>query len=375
MSNKIPYTKPSMPPMEEYIEEIRDMWETRWITNMGDKYVRFQDMLKSYLGVENIELLTNGHMALELAIQALEMPKSEALEMPKGEIITTPFTFVSTVHAIIRNGFTPVFCDVKRDDFTMDPAKIEDLISEKTRAILPVHVYGNICDVDSIRKIAEKHDIKVLYDGAHAFGESYKGESVGCFGDACCFSFHATKVFNSIEGGAVTYGDPDFGERLSKIKNFGIRNVMEVDEIGPNAKMNEFVAAMGICNLRHLDEEIEKRKAIDTIYRENLADVKGLRLNTLRDEVEPNYAYFPIVIEEDFPCSRNELYEKLLAGNVVAGMRFFPLASAFKCFRGSFDVSATPVAQEESGKVLLLPLYSDLKREDAEKICRMIETA
>jgi len=364
MRGGIPYTRPSMPPFNEYVEEIKRLWETCWITNMGDKHMLFQDMLRSYLGINNIELLTNGHMAIELAIQAMDMPK--------GEIITTPYTFVSTVHAIIRNGFTPVFCDIKADDLTIDPNKIENLITESTRAILPVHVYGNICDTDKIQEIADKHGLKVIYDAAHAFGTKYKGKSVGCFGDASCFSFHATKVFNSIEGGAVLYKDDAFGERLSRIKNFGIRNETEVDEIGTNAKMNEFAAAMGICNLRHLDEEIEKRKSIDTKYREYLTGIKGLRLNSFRDGVEPNHAYFPVFVEEDFPCSRDELYEKLMSKNIFASRRFYPLVSTFRCFKGKFDQSETPVARRISDQALLLPLYSRLKYEDVERVCRII---
>lgn len=364
MPGRITYTRPSMPPMEEYIDEIKDMWDTHWITNMGRKYVLFQDMLRSYLGVEKIELFVNGHMALELALQALDMPK--------GEIITTPFTFVSTVHAIIRSGFKPVFCDIKEDDFTIDPDKIEGLITDRTRAIMPVHVYGNLCDVDSIQEIAVRYNLRIVYDAAHAFGVRYKGKSIACFGDAACFSFHATKVFNSIEGGAVSYKDAAFGERLSKIKNFGIRSATEVDEIGPNAKMNEFAAAMGICNLRHLEEEIEERKRIDSRYREILSDVNGLRLNENRGDAEPNYAYFPIVVEDDFACTRDELYEKLMNEGIAAGRRFYPIASTFNCFEGRFETSDTPVARQMSERVLLLPLYSGLKDEDAERVCRII---
>lgn len=364
MTGIIPYTRPSMPPIEEYIDEIKDMWETHWLTNMGEKHRLFQDMLRFYIGAENIELLTNGHMAIELTIQAMSMPK--------GEIITTPFTFASTVHAIIRSGFKPVFCDIKADDFTIDPDIIENLITQHTRAILPVHVYGNVCDTDRIQEIADKYDIKIIYDAAHAFGVRYKGRSVGNFGDACCFSFHATKVFNSIEGGAVSFSDIAFGEKLSKIKNFGIKNETEVDEIGPNAKMNEFVAAMGICNLRHLDEEIEKRRNIDSKYRENLTDVKGIRLNEIRDNMETNYAYFPIIVEEDFPCSRDELRMRLLAENIFAGRRFYPLVSTLNCFNGRFDASDTPVALDISEQILLLPLYSDLTTSDVERICHII---
>lgn len=355
-----------MPPMEEYVEEIKDIWDSRWLTNTGDKHRSFQDMLKSYLGVDNIELLINGHMAIELAL--------ETLDMPKGEIITTPFTFVSTVHAIIRSGHTPVFCDIRSDDFTIDPGKIESLITEKTRAILPVHVYGNVCDIEKIQAIADSHNLKVLYDAAHAFGVKYNGKSIGRFGDACCFSFHATKVFNSIEGGAVSFSDTVFGERLAKIKNFGIKNATEVDEIGPNAKMNEFVAAMGICNLRHLDEEIEKRKSIDKRYRELLTEVNGIRLNKTQEQVEPNYAYFPVVIEEDYHRSRDELYKKLLKENILAGRRFYPLASSFKCFQGKFDTISTPVAEIISEQILQLPLYADLRSEDINSVYRIIST-
>ena len=364
MTGIIPYTRPSMPPIEEYMEEIQEMWETHWLTNMGDKHIQFQKMLMNYLGVANIELLTNGHMALELALQALDMPK--------GEIITTPFTFVSTVHAIVRNGFTPVFCDIDPIDFTIDPGKIEVLITDRTRAILPVHVYGNICDIDKIQEIADRHGIKVLYDAAHAFGTKYKGKSIGCYGDACCFSFHATKVFNSIEGGAVAYDDTAFGERLERIKNFGIRNRTEVDDIGPNAKMNEFVAAMGICNLRYLDAEIEKRKSIDKKYRELLGDIKGLRLNNHREDAEYNYAYFPIIVENDFACTRDELYKKFHDENIFVDRRFYPLVSTCNCFQGEYDVSATPVALHLSEQVLLLPLFSDLSTEDIDRICRVI---
>lgn len=364
MPESIPYTRPSMPPMEEYIEEIQAMWETHWLTNMGDKHELFRNMLRSYLGVNNIELLTNGHMAIELALQALDMPE--------GEIITTPFTFVSTVHAIIRSGFTPVFCDIDPKDFTINPDKIESLITERTRAILPVHVYGNICHIDRIQEIADQYGIKVLYDAAHAFGAEYKGKGIGCYGDACCFSFHATKVFNSIEGGAVSHNDADFGERLHLIRNFGIRNATEVDEIGPNAKLNEFAAAMGICNLRHIDAEIKKRRNIDKKYRKILGDVKGLRLNAAREDVDPNYAYFPVVIEKEFPCSRDELYEKFLNENKFVSRRFYPLVSTFNCFHGAFDASATPVAMSLSEQALMLPLYSDLSDADAEKICSVI---
>lgn len=364
MPGRITYTRPSMPPMEEYIEEIKDIWEKHWITNMGDKHALFQDMLRSYLGVENIELLVNGHMALELALQALDLPE--------GEIITTPFTFVSTTHAIVRNGHTPVFCDIDPNDFTIDVSKIEDLITDRTVAILPVHVYGNVCDVEGLRKVADKHGLKVLYDAAHAFGESYKGRSIARFGDATCFSFHATKAFNSIEGGAVCFKDRKFSEKLNKISNFGIVNAEAVDEIGLNAKMNEFCAAMGICNLRHLDRNIERRRLITERYRKNLNGVRGLHFNIEQENVESNYTYLPVLIEDEFSCSRDELYNRLETNGINASKRFYPLTNTLKCYHGAFDESLTPVAKDVSERIIMLPLYPDLSFDEVDMICNLI---
>ena len=246
MSNKILVTRSSMPELEEYVEEIRDIWDSHWLTNMGEKHKNLQQQLKDYMKVENVELLTNGHMALELTMQAMNL---------QGEVITSPFTFASTTHAIVRNGLIPVFCDVNPIDFTIDVTKLESLITDKTCAIVPVHVYGNICNVEEIDRIAHKYGLKVIYDAAHTFGEEYKGCGIGTFGDASCFSFHATKVFNTIEGGAVCYKDELLGQRLYNLKNFGIRGPEDVESVGANAKMNEFQAAMGLCNLRHVESE------------------------------------------------------------------------------------------------------------------------
>ena len=272
MDRKILVTRSSLPPMEEYIEEIKSIWESHWLTNMGEKHEALQTELANYLKVPEIELFTNGHMAIEMALQALDLPKG-------GEIITTPFTFASTTHAIVRNGFEPGFCDIDSKTFTMDPARIEELVTEKTCAILPVHVYGNICDVEAIEKIARKYHLKVIYDAAHAFGETYKGIGIGNFGDVSCFSFHATKVFNTIEGGAATYSDKELGKHLYELKNFGIRGPETVVSVGANAKMNEFCAAMGLCNLRHLNEEIEKRRRVVERYRQHLTGISGIQLN------------------------------------------------------------------------------------------------
>lgn len=364
MENSILVTRSSLPTLNEYIDEIKELWDTHWITNMGIKHKTFQHELKNYMNVPYIELLTNGHMAIELTLQALNL---------QGEVITTPFTFASTTHAIIRNGLTPVFCDIDEETYTMDVTKIEDLITDKTCAILPVHVYGNVCNIEEIERIANKYGLKVVYDAAHTFGETYKGVGIGNFGDASCFSFHATKVFNSIEGGAVTFKNENLGSLLYDLKNFGIHGPEDVVSVGANAKMNEFCAAMGICNLRHVDTEIEKRKAVVDRYRSNLEGVKGIKLNSIQKDVKSNYAYFPIVIEEkEFGASREEIFDALAKEGIGARKYFYPLTNTFECFHGRYDVTKTPVALHVSKRVLTLPLYADLSLTDVDRICKII---
>lgn len=364
MDNNILVTRSSMPSMEEYIEEIRSIWDSHWLTNMGEKHKALQAELQKYMGVPAVELLTNGHMALELSLQAMNL---------QGEVITTPFTFASTTHAIVRNGLEPVFCDIDPETYTMDVTQIERLITDRTCAIMPVHVYGNVCNIEEIERIAHKYGLKVLYDAAHTFGETYKGQGIGNFGDASCFSFHATKVFNTIEGGAVCYRDPDMGRRLYELKNFGIHGPEEVDAVGANAKMNEFCAAMGLCNLRHVDEEIAKRRAVVERYREHLEGVDGLRLNVQQPEVRSNYAYFPVVFDENlFGASRNEVMDALAQNGIGARKYFYPLTNTFECFHGKYDVDATPVALHVAKRVLTLPLYADLSMEDVDRICKIV---
>ena len=266
-------TRSSMPLYEEFCEEIKELWDSHWLTNMGKKHKQLQAELEEYLHTPHLTLYTNGHLALENIIIAMNLPKG-------GEIITTPFTFASTTHAIVRCGYTPVFCDINDVDYTIDVDKIESLITDKTVAIIPVHVYGNVCNVEKIDEIAKKHNIKVIYDAAHAFGVEYNGVNSANFGDASMFSFHATKVFNTIEGGAVTYSDDSLVQVLNDIKNFGIRGPESVAYVGGNAKMNEFQAAMGICNLRHIDREIEKRKKVVEYYRSKLGGIDGIKLCT-----------------------------------------------------------------------------------------------
>lgn len=364
MIERIMVTRSSLPPISEYMEEIKGLWDTHWITNMGEKHEKLRRQLTEYLGVKNMDLLVNGHMALELSMQAMNL---------KGEVITTPFTFASTTHAIVRNGLEPVFCDITADDFTIDASKIENLITDRTSAIVPVHVYGNICNVEEIDRIAQKYDLKVIYDAAHAFGTTYKGQGVGTFGDASCYSFHATKVFNTIEGGAVCYKDRDFGLNLYRLKNFGIRGPEKIDAVGANAKMNEFCAAMGICNLRHIDEMIEKRKQLVQRYRENLECIEGIRLNTVQKEVQSNYAYFPVVFEEKkFGASRNEVFNALWENGIMARKYFYPLTSMYDCFHGKYEAENTPVALYISKRVLTLPLYPELSMEEVDHICKVI---
>ncbi|MBO4367600.1 MAG: DegT/DnrJ/EryC1/StrS family aminotransferase [Clostridia bacterium] len=359
-------TRSSMPSFEEYCEEIKKLWDSHWLTNMGVEHKEFQKQLEEYLSCPHAVLYTNGHLALENVIAAMRFPAG-------SEIITTPFTFASTTHAIVRNGFVPVFCDVRPDDYTMDAGRIEELITEKTAAILPVHVYGNLCDVDRIREIAEKHHLKVIYDAAHAFGVKYKGVSAANFGDAAMFSFHATKVFNTIEGGAVCFADDSLVDILNDMKNFGIRGPEEVVFAGGNAKMSEFQAAMGICNLRHVDAEIAKRKAVVNRYREHLEGIPGIRICAQQKDIEPNYAYFPVVFN-GYAADRDEVFAELYKNGIVARKYFYPLTNSFACYRDLPTAGAekTPVAAFLADRVLTLPLYADLALEDVDRICDLL---
>lgn len=363
---QINVTRSSMPSFEEYCEEIKELWDSRWLTNMGMKHRQLQAELEGYLSVPHVTLYTNGHLALEQVIEAMEFPAG-------GEVITTPFTFASTTHAIVRNGLVPVFCDVNETDYTMDASKIETLITEKTCAIVPVHVYGNLCNVEAIQAIAHKYGLKVIYDAAHAFGVRKNGVSTACFGDASMFSFHATKVFNTIEGGAVCFRDDALVEKLNDRKNFGQHTAENVIYAGANAKMSEFQAAMGICNLRHLDGEIAKRKAAVLRYRERLGSTPGIRLCAEQAGVEANYAYFPVVFD-GYKETRDQIQEKLAAENIGARKYFYPLTNGFACYAhfATAGEDKTPVAKFLAERVLTLPLYADLTTEDVDRICDII---
>ena len=355
-------TRSSLPPLEEYMEMLKPIWESAWLTNMGAYHEEFKAQLRTYLQTPNLELFVNGHIALELVIQAMKL---------EGEVITTPFTFASTTHAIVRNGLTPVFCDINPNDYTLDVEKLESLITDRTCAIVPVHVYGNICDVERIQEIADKHHLKVIYDAAHTFGETLDGVGVGSLGDASMFSFHATKVFNSIEGGAVAFRDESLKDLLYQLKNFGITGYESVEYVGSNGKMNEFQAAMGLCNLRYVDREIGKRKALAERYRQWLEGVDGIRLCKENPRVRYNYAYMPVVFD-GYKMDRDQIFAVLAEHNIHARKYFYPCINDYECYRDRFDAEATPVAAKISRQVLTLPLYADLPVEIVDKVCDII---
>lgn len=354
-------TRSSMPSYEEYCEEIKDLWDSRWLTNNGGKLKQLEAALAAYLDVPYVVLYTNGHLALENAIGAMDLPRG-------GEVITTPFTFISTTHAIARNGLTPVFCDVRPDDATLDPDRIESLITDKTCAIVPVHVYGHLCDAARIEQIAKRHGLRVIYDAAHAFGTRRQGGGIASLGDASMFSFHATKVFHTIEGGAVCTCSETLAKQLRQRRNFGLTSAEDADLPGGNAKMNEFQAAMGLCNLRHIGAELEKRRAAVLHYRARLAGVEGLRLSAPQAEVQENFAYFPVVFEPAFGSTRDEVFAALAAQEIGARKYFYPLTSDFTCYR-SLPHGETPVADHMADHVLCLPLYADLAPETVDRIC------
>lgn len=360
---KINVTRSSMPDFDEYCAEIRDLWDSRWLTNMGAKHRKLEEELKNYLEAKNLLLFTNGHLALEAILRAMDL---------KGEVITTPFTFPSTTNAIVRCGLRPVFCDIKESDCTIDPEEIEKLITPDTCAILPVHVYGNICDNDALERIAKKHNLKLIYDAAHAFGVFHKDTPVSQMGDASMYSLHATKVFHTIEGGAVTFRDEALKARLLQEKNFGYGGEDLVLSIGGNAKMNEFQAAMGLCNLRHIEDNHTQRERVIRKYLEELKDIEGLRCWEPISGYESNYSYFPIAIDpERFGATRDDVRNALAAENINARRYFYPAINEIPSFR-DYRSGPTPIAHKMSHNVLTLPMYTELSNEDISRIARII---
>ncbi|OUN86244.1 DegT/DnrJ/EryC1/StrS family aminotransferase [[Collinsella] massiliensis] len=370
MNKQILVTRSSMPPFDEYVEEIRPLWESHWLTNAGVEHEKFRSGLGEYLGVgENVELFVNGHLALECALKALELGADG-----RDEVITTSYTFASTTNAIVRCGLKPVFVDVKPDDLTIDPALVEAAITSRTCAILGVHVYGNLCDVDAIQRMASAHELKVVYDAAHAFGVRKGNAAAASFGDASMLSLHATKVFHSVEGGAVCFRDSAVRDRLRAWRNFGINpKTGEVECAGGNAKLDEFRAAMGVVNLRHVDDWIADRARAEARYRERLEGAQGVRLFEPTPEVSLNHIYMPVLFNPDkFGATRNDVLEALAAHGIRARRYFYPLTSDFPCYRGVFNPGDIPIAREASVRVLTLPLYEGLSNEDVDMICDVV---
>lgn len=352
-------TQPSLPDVKAYIEYVNEIWDRKWLTNNGPVHEKFKAQLKEYLNTSNIELFTNGHMALEIALKAFGL---------KGEVITTPFTFASTIHAIKNCNLEPVFCDIDPVTYNIDPAKIEELITDQTSAIVAVHVFGQPCDVTALQAIADKHGLKIIYDAAHAFGVTIDGEGISNFGDASMFSFHATKVFHSIEGGMLAFADEQLSATLNAYKNFGMTRPEEVNYIGTNAKMNEFQAAMGLCNLEIVEKEIKSRGNAFVNYLEELDDIEDIQLMRIPEEVKHNYSYFPILLKD--LEQRDFLSEQLARYNVIARKYFYPLCSQFECY--DYDVRETPVALNVSDRVLCLPMHANLSVKEVKQICEII---
>jgi dTDP-4-amino-4,6-dideoxygalactose transaminase len=356
---RINVTQPKLPDYTMYTELLKEIWEKKWLTNDGPLHERFREQVREMLMVPNAELFTNGHLALEIALKALDLT---------GEVITTPFTFASTTHAIANAGLKPVFCDVDPGTYNIDPKKIEQLITPDTCAIVAVHVFGTPCDVDAIEEIAKNHNLNVIYDAAHAFGVEVNGKGIGNFGDISMFSLHATKVFHSIEGGLLTFNDETLAPKLKSLKNFGITSSESVDFVGTNAKMNEFQAAMGLCNLETVRNDIHLRKNVYEAYVEGLKELTSVQLLNQRLDVKANYSYFPIVLPSQEV--RNNLFEVLKGYNVFARKYFYPLCNDFSCY--STSSVETPIAKEISDCILCLPMYADLEIAQVKQISEII---
>jgi len=364
--NKIFVTRPSLPDLEEFIPYLEEIWEKKWLTNQGDFHREFEQKLAVFLGVPYCNLFTNGTLALLVGLQALRIT---------GEVITTPYSFVATTHALHWNGIKPVFCDIEENSFNIDPSKVESLITNKTTAILPVHVYGNPVKMDKIQEIADIYGLKVIYDAAQAFNVKINNESILANGDMSILSFHATKVFTTFEGGAIVHNDPKLKQRIDYLKNFGFANETTVVGPGINAKMNEFQAALGLLQLKYVEQEIEKRKRIALQYRDNLQDVPGITFFEDLTGVTHNYSYFPILIdEEEFGKSRDDVYSFLKNNDIYTRRYFYPLISNYPVYRNldSANKSNLPVAEKLAQQILCLPIYGDLTSENVDIISELI---
>ncbi len=359
-------TRPSLPPLNEFIPYLEKIWESKILTNNGPFHQQFEKELADYLGVKYLSLFANGTLALVTALQALRIT---------GEVITTPFSFVATTHALWWNNIKPVFVDIEPEYFTLDPGKIESAITPQTTAIMPVHVYGNPCRIDEIQKIADTYNLKVIYDAAHSFGVSIKGNSILNYGDMSILSFHATKTFNTIEGGAIICPDEKTKKRVDFLKNFGFADEVTVIEPGINAKMNELQAAYGLVQLKHVNEYFSKRKTISDLYRDKLTGIEGIRFLDDIDGIHHSYTYFPVLIDvETYKETRDEVYERLKRNNIYGRRYFYPLISQFPTYRGlpSANKENLPVATKIAEQVICLPLYPDLGKDTVELICKAL---
>jgi dTDP-4-amino-4,6-dideoxygalactose transaminase len=367
MNDKIYVTKPSLPPLDEFMPYLEKIWSNHVLTNGGEFHQKLESALCEYLGVKHISLFCNGTIALLTALQALNI---------KGEVITTPFSFVATAHSIMWNGMKPVFVDIEPEYFNIDPDKIESAITDRTTAIMPVHVYGNPCDTDAIKRIADKHGLKVIYDAAHAFGVKKNSDSILNCGDLSVLSFHATKTYNTLEGGAIVCHDAEMKDHIDKLKNFGFAGETKVIKTGINGKMNEVQSAFGLLYLKYVDEYIAQRRRVTELYRELLSDAKGIRVLRDMEGVAHNYSYFPIFINaEEFGSSRDDVYDELKSRDIYCRRYFYPLITEFpmyhqeKCsYAGRF-----PVAERIASQVLCLPIYPDLTNETIELVCNRLK--
>jgi len=364
--NNITVTQPFLPPLPQFIPYLEDIWKRKWLTNNGFYHQELEKALCDYLKVSYISLFTNGTLPLMVALQALEIT---------GEVITTPYSFVATTHALWWNGIKPVFVDVEPKTGNLDPEKIEKAITPKTTAIMPVHVYGNPCNTEAIKQIADKHGLKVIYDAAHAFGVEKDGKSILNSGDISTLSFHATKTYNTAEGGALVCHNETMKKKIDYLKNFGFAGETEVVMPGINGKMDEIRAALGLLNLKYVDSTIEKRRAIALRYYRELANVPGITMIEYIPNVKINYSYFPIFINKDkYGMNRDELYEKLKLHNIYSRRYFYPLISMFSPYKdlASSSPENLPVATKLADSVICLPIYEELKEKDIEKICHIL---
>lgn len=367
---KIYVTQPLLPDKDAFMAQVDEIWDSKWLTNMGSKHKELEEKLKEVLKVKNISVFNNGTIALLAALKVLDLPQG-------SEVITTPFTFAATPHCIVWNGCKPVFCDIEPDTMTIDADKIEALVTPNTSAILAVHVYGFPCNVKKIEEIAKKHNLKVIYDGAHVFSTEIEGRGIGTFGDITMFSFHATKLFNTIEGGALTFNDDSLDRKLYNLRNFGIRNEETVEAVGINGKMNEFQAAFGLENLKIFKAEQERREKIKQFYDKNLGQIKGIRIPKMPENTTNSYQYYPIIIEDNYPISRDELYEKFKTVNIYTRKYFYPACHDYDCYKNDLTVkpAAMPVVDDLKHRVLCLPYYGSLEEETLNIICGVINNA